>query len=303
MNISISPYILKSFKALNRTGLVQREGFLLRVSDEGYEAGYADCCPLAMFGDLIVSEQIQRLRSGHVTPLLERSLFFARIDGLAREKKQTLFSEASVRSHYTCVDINELTPDRMAELSANGFRTVKIKVAKDLISFQKMFLQVLGDCSKIRWRLDFNGTGGAEFLNMLPVESYNKIDLVEDPIPFNFEKWAELEEKTGIPLAADQFPQEYRRRVIKPARDSFVYNSGDIITNSMDHPVGQSFAFWYAQQNPTANETEHGLCTSHLFESDPFNLEIKTESCFFQPSDGYGVGFNDLLRKRDWVDL
>lgn len=311
MTIWYSPYELQPLTALNRHKKNRRHGFLIKVQTRSIEAGYADCHPILEFGDSSVEEQLKKLRAGKPSALSERSIALAKIDGRAREERKSLFSKTKVRSHYTCSDVQQLTPKNLEDWQERGFDTIKLKVGGN-ISMETQSVSKLSAQNQIRWRFDANSGKGETFLAGLNEDVFIRTDFIEDPMPFHAGKWAKLTALYSVPCAFDQpqgadFKSVYRGiRIIKPARDSRLARKRDVITNSMDHPVGQSFAFWIAQkavEKFKGQSHDHGLITSHLFKSNNFFNEIATNSPYFKSSAGYGIGFNDLLKRQKWISL
>jgi o-succinylbenzoate synthase len=316
-----SPYILFPRTALNKkTKSHSRPGFLLKLQTEDFEAGYADCHPWKIFGDEPLSTLLRRLKEGKFTALLERSLFFAQLDGHARAENRSLFDKKiKIRSHYTWSwPLEALSVSKLNKIREKKYSTIKLKMAGS-VNAQVRALQALplDVWKEFRWRLDFNGVGGEKLLSRMPKEFIECIDFVEDPEPYSLQRWKKIESQFAVSTAFDQpsmvvanrspYPNVYEGlRIIKPARQMWLARDGDVITNSMDHPVGQSFAFWQAQESVRQNKIGLGDCglkTSHLFKSNAFFQEIFSEGPYFKPSDGTGVGFDHLLKRKKWLPL
>ena len=316
LKIWISPYKLWPFQSLNRYSLNAREGFLIKIQTADLEAGYADCHPLREFGDKSVEECLLELRSGQIdTPLLKKSLYFAKKEGRAREEKRRLFSDIPIKSHYTCTDLNGLTSARLETCLRRGFTTVKVKIGKKPREEARQIHQLDWDIfSQFRWRFDANSKGGDLFLKNLRSEYLEFIDFIEDPTSFRKDEWEKLGKKYGVLCAFDR-PEGTTAsakdvsgiRVVKPARDMIRARARDVITNCMDHPLGQSMAFWTAQHAVarwTRQTTDYGLQTDHLFKRDSFFAQIHTLGPYFKASeDGYGAGFSTSLKRLKWQSL
>jgi O-succinylbenzoate synthase len=307
MKIWVAPYSL-------RASGTSRKGFLIKIKTKDFKEGYADCLPWKIFGDEPVASQIKRLREGNLNELLVRSLYYATLDGQARSRKMSLFEEGvEVRSHYISVDIAELNPKFLTSLSERGFESIKVKVGRNPVSEAKALSSLGAEFVELfKWRLDFNGAGGERFLSRASDEFLSRVEFVEDPGPFDLKKWRALEKKFSVAIALDQAPGADSAaayggvRIIKPARSARVPRARDVITNSMDHPVGQSFAYMEAQRfvvARSAQRTDHGLKTNHLSEATPYTRELYDESPFFTASEGYGVGFDKLLKAERWTAL
>lgn len=313
MKIWYAPYVLNPLSALNRFQTKERHGFLIKFQNKEIDAGYADCLPIAEFGDGSVEVLLKKLRAKKYTPLLKRSLHLAKVDGKARSEKKSLFSAQKIKSHYTCSDIQSLNSKKIDSLVERGFTTIKVKVGSNP-QIEAVILNKISAESrmKLRWRFDANCGAGDQFLKNLDENFRAQTDFIEDPLPFQLKRWTELSEKFDVQCAYDR-PIGSKKvtgfrgiRVLKPAREAVMPRKVDIITNSMDHPVGQSFALWAAQTAVSkfhGQTRDYGLQTAHLFKSNPFFEEIKTDTPYFRVSDGYGVGFNDLLERQEWLSV
>lgn len=307
-----SPYEIQPHTAFNRLSIKPQKGFLIRWQSDDFEEGYADCHPWSLFADDPVEIQLKKWRQGQPSPLLQQSLYWAHIDGVARSMKKSLFTEIKVKSHYTCVNLSELTPDFVEVLGARGFTTIKLKINDSLIHDLAPLQKISPLLSRFGLRLDFNGSGYEVFMSQLQTLNLTlNIHGVEDPASYDLQEWQRLESTFKLPIYYDQPPGVTGEtdvpfsRVIKPARECLEFKDKDIVTNSMDHPIGQSFAYFFAQQilENRPQVLDFGLQTSHLVQSQRFFQEIETSDCYFKPSWGWGVGFNDLLRKQEWIPL
>lgn len=305
MKLWCSPYEIVVKSHLNRSSQKKICGALLKIQTKDIEAGYADLCPLTLFGDADVQAHLESFLKAPL-PLLKKSLDIALKDGMARAQSKALFSEEKIRSHYTCVDWGELNPERLAELQAQGFQSIKLKAGRDSSKEANVFSQLVVSAPPISWRFDFNSNGGEELLSLLDKKLTRQIELIEDPIPYDETLWKELESKHQVSLARDMGVAggEPFRKVIKPARDVLAPQSNDLITNCMDHPLGQAYAFYQAQVHVSSlggeQPLDYGLCTAHLVETNKYFEAINGEGPFFDPPSGHGLGFDDLLSKEPW---
>jgi o-succinylbenzoate synthase len=314
MRIWYSPYELYPIKVLNRFQQTGRIGFLLKIQTKDIAAGYADCHPIAEFGDGNSKILLEKLRAKKWTPLLKRSIHLAEVDGKAREEQKSLFlSDVPIRSHFTCSDIADIHAENIVHWKEQGFLTVKLKVGRN-IDLETTVLNRLANSVRdsVRWRFDVNGGDGKKFLKLLRQDFSPQIDFLEDPMPFNAQEWQRWSAEHDVRFAFDHPIGASKRsifkgiRVLKPAREGIMPRKVDVITNSMDHPVGQSFAYWAAQtavKKFRGQTTDYGLQTNHLFKRNVFFDEIKPKGIFFSPSAGYGVGFNELLESVTWLTV
>lgn len=313
MKIWYAPYTLQPLSTLNRFRNNVRSGFLIKIQNKDISAGYADVHPIAEFGDGSVDLLLKKMKSKKLTPLLKRAIHLAKVDGKAREEKKSLFIKTPVKSHYTCTNVASIHQKLIADILERGFTTIKVKVGGDVLLEARAINKLPESIkSSLRWRFDANCGEGDTFLKNLDESFFSNIDFIEDPIPFKLKSWLAITNDYGVACAFDKpigtkKQNEFRGiRVLKPAREAIMPRKVDVITNSMDHPVGQSFAVWAAQtaiQKFQGQTRDYGLQTSHLFSSNPFFEEIKTDTAFFKVSDGYGIGFNELLEGQEWQSL
>lgn len=255
-------------------------GALLRV-----DGGYADVHPWPELGDAPLDEQLSALARGEFTPLTERSLWFARLDGEARRAGVSLFDGLTIpRSHWPGAD------------PPPGFDTVKLKYRGERLELP----------DGVRLRIDCNGVLDREqairFAGTLPKD---RIDFIEDPCPYEPAAWNAIRERTGLRLALDR---EVARDgvdvvVIKPAIQHVPDIDREIvITSYMDHPVGQFCAAYIAALRALP-ESRCGLMTHVLFEPDAFLERVQRKGDRLLAPAGTGLGFDDLLEMLPWREL
>ena len=77
-----------------------RQGFLLKVQGQDFATGYSDCFPWPEFGDPTGAQALKSLSQFldqgfhgdfQLSPLVQKSFYFAQRDGRARESKESLW--------------------------------------------------------------------------------------------------------------------------------------------------------------------------------------------------------------------
>lgn len=259
-----------------------REGALLRVGE-----GFADLHPWPELGDPTLDEQLAALQRGTTTPQIEASKKLARADGDARRRGVSLFDGLTIpASHWPGDDPPE------------GFDTAKVKGTERLPE-------------RIRLRIDFNASlDPAAYLSLVDRLPRERIDFVEDPVPWDPDLWEQLRASGRIRLALDLAgPAEAAQAggvdvlVHKPAVQSrFPSFDGEVVVTSyMDHPVGQFGAAWVAASHRVSARC--GLFTHVLFEPDPFIERVRADGMRLEAPGGTGAGFDDLLEAIPWKAL
>ena len=171
---------------------------------------------------------------------------------------------------------------------------------------------------ELKLRVDFNGSLEpaifAKFIEFMPLKVYRALDLIEDPMPYNANVWADFRRRWGVRLALDKgwstATTGFDAVVIKPARRDWRIvhdrhpSSPMVITSAMDHALGQVYAAYEAALVPPALLSRCGLCTHHLFERDPFFACLDVSDGMLQVDrSGTGLGFDDLLQSLLWTPL
>jgi len=316
--VAIFPYELKFSDAVNAlTSNSSLQGFLLCVEFVDFGVGYADCLPWPQRGDDNVDQQIQRLKKNNLSSLLEQSLAWARKDAEARSQKQSLLQSGP--APHTHLNIG-LPPN---SFSGNGIDAakLKIKMGRNLSQETKWLIQKAKTWKSPNNTLDFSSV--SKWWNSLDPKLQDMTEFIEDPCPFKPEHWKSLQHQ-GCPLALDHLPQAFDLNsfedfdafdvlIYKPARQKrqwalkAIHNNKDVVvTNSMDHPVGQSFAIYEASQLQTfysKNVKDGGLWTRPLFQDNAFSKRLQLHHGQVFGDLQHGIGFGDLLKKLSWQRL
>ncbi len=291
----------------------QTVGFLIKIQSKEFRAGYADCRPWPVFNDASVVDHVELLKNRKLNALLKRSVFFAHLDGVAREEKRSLWPEnVRLRSHFTVFDLQQLKDEELLQsVLQQGYRTLKLKVGRDLQKEIPVCLW-LAEKNWFRVRLDFNGLDAEPFLKQMSSLFLSQVDFIEDPGAFDVSRWRTLESQYGIQTALDQVAHTKNAqtqsfsKIIKPARENNLARSQDVITNSLDHPVGQAFAALQAQKSVERlgrQTRDYGLQSAHLFLPNAYFKQMSTKTSHFQSIPGTGIGFDDLLEREQWTLL
>ncbi len=305
MALEIFRYTLRSRSRLNAaSSRVGHNGVLIRVNGGGHGCIH----PWPELGDDPLPVQLEKLKSGDSTPLIEQALECAAIDEAARKQLCNLIAEyPPPLSHWTAS--TEAGVDDPTAIRAQGFDTVKLKGHGKELEILKGEVRCWQEAG-FRIRIDFNETGDVGGIAKLWAELDDRsvIDFLEDPIPWDIDTWRELK-SGGIPLAADRGLDISGKAeladvlIVKPALHSpehYQPAAGQylIVTSYMDHPVGQMFAAYTAGALKLSGRC--GLLTHHLFEPNSFNEQITTAGPTLNPPPGYGLGFDDLLAGLPW---
>jgi o-succinylbenzoate synthase len=325
VKIWASRYALKSRASLGGHALSQeRHGALLKIEERGL-VGYADLHPWTELGDESLDQQLKLLSENQTTALSVRSLMLARMDLDARARSVSAFSGLMIpNSHYLATDLRSLSTEELTEAWADGFRTIKLKLGRNLGSEIEKLHVLEKALSAFRLRFDFNSLLNAKsfsaFIECLPPALVETIELVEDPIPWNSLEWAQVQEQTGVAFALDRVSAEelstvgesqtsFRWMVVKPAVQepkrmaalAAKLGAKVFVTSYLDHPVGQSGAALEAARLGVFETC--GLVSSRAFVTGEFSERLIWMGPEFIPAEGTGIGFDDLLEKQDWLAL
>ena len=341
MKIRTHHYTLQPGPDPWRAARAPRQGALLEVTFDEGTTGYADLHPWAEFGHAPLCDHLASLTTDEPTHLANLALRHARTDAAARRAGVSLFDGLpEVPSHALFTDWTMAPRAAFEQCVAEGYRTAKLKIGRDL-EREAEALNQLADLP-LRWRLDANAsltTGGGDtaatscsaavpggesievLVTKLLPNIRNNIEFLEEPFPYDADRWIALSEREKIPLALDwELPSSpppwpgAQILVIKPAsQDAFplalaAAHAGMelVVTHSMDHPLGQSVALWTAmrlRQRHGDLVLEGGLQAAGLYSADQFSEQIRTRGPQTIPPPGTGFGFDDLLEKLPWKTL
>ena len=265
------------------------DGALLRVWFGESLFGLSELMPWTNLGDPSLETLLGDLRAGRFeSRLIGRALEMARVEAVAREKQESLFS-APVANHFLVVGPGPLAPGDWLDIRRRGFSAVKIKISNvaELASTLAMAPSWIGN---LRLRLDMNAKAGAEdlllALDRLPVLVRDRIEFIEDPIPFDGATWGALSRRSGIRLMLDREGADLKlSEKIECFKSGvlggFIHKPGwtaddealalakagapVVVTSLLGHPIGQLHAARVANQlmPSLGSDAVHG-CFSHI---------------------------------------
>jgi len=315
------PYTLYSRGALNAVSHRHEFHGALILMNEGVGCLH----PWPEFGDATVVEQLDVLRSGGTSKVIERALHMATVDGEARRKGVSLFAGLEVPpSHYSW-DKNQPIAPQIHRIKEEGWGALKGKGSRDVADVWHWLDHLdewLGDAD-VKVRVDFNScleAGDFEgLMHGFSKKALARLDFIEDPFAYDPEEWMDMQERHGVRLALDKAVRGARHgfdvAVLKPARREWRDIVAGILpqevklmmTSAMDHAIGQSFAAYEAAlawKEMGDRITLCGLCTEHLFANDVFFERISSRGGRLAVDrSGTGLGFDEPLRKLAWLRL
>jgi o-succinylbenzoate synthase len=317
--IYVHEYLLRSGVALNSASHRRVfPGALIRVG-----AGYGCIHPWTEFGDAPLEEQLRLLAQGGTTAVTEMALRCAEIDGAARESGVSLFDGLEIpRSHYSW-SFAQPTEPQIQRVVTEGWAALKAKGYANYGETRRFLEQCarVGEKSGLKLRVDFNGclepAGFSQFIEFMPLRTYQQLDLIEDPFPYDAQAWQQAQQRWGVKLALDKGWRDgtegFSAVVVKPARRDWRTVAARhpqhplMLTSAMDHAVGQMFAAYEAaraRQELGERVGLCGLCTQHLFEPDGFFERVQSPGGWLQADrSGGGLGFGEVLEGLPWWRL
>ena len=286
--IFYSPYVLKRRSLANsQARSLFHEGVLIKVVDADLNFGVADLCPWPELGDQTWQQELATRG-----PLFQRTLELAHKDLQARKNKMSVQLPAVFKNHQTW------TVGSAQQLM--DATIVKIKGTRDL----DILSQQIQSLSAQKIRIDFNFCLSFDefkkWIDQLSENELKKIDVIEDPFPFQADQWSQFQNKVKLVLDFNQNQSVWSYNVCKPTRQS-VSTHFEYMTSSMDHPVGLAHGLWIASEYP---HQTHGFLTLDMYETTPFHsaFQQSADSISFK-SDGYGIGFDQQIDQLNWIPL
>ncbi len=318
----------------SKVALTPRSGTLLRFEFDELCAGYADCFPWPELGDLELNLQLKHLRNGILTPLTQRSVYFARIDAEARSRGVSLFDGLEIPpSHALVTDFTSLSSEFIRRAAETGFRILKIKAGRNPKDEATTLLHLAASGvlahSQIKLRLDFNSALNLrsfnDFLDAMG-SALEYLDFIEDPIPFDALLWTTLQRTWRIRLALDRISESELGNippgcvsvlVIKPAiqnvtpmvQEARRLQTSILFTSYLDHPLGQLCAAWTAAktQKDLAGSAgpaieSAGLLSQCAYVDHAATAFIGQSGSTMIPPTGAGFGMGEWLENLDWQE-
>lgn len=312
------PYTLYSRGSLNAVSRRRDfHGALIKVDDVGIGCLH----PWPEFGDPPIEEQLDILREGGTTKVIERALHMAAVDGEARRRGVSLFANLEVPMCHYSWDQNQPSPPQIQRVIAEGWQAIKTKGwgnVGEVLRWMDSFASK-DTTGSIRLRVDFNSClepyQFRNFMEWMSPRVRDRLDYVEDPFPYDAVPWAEMQAQYGVRLALDKqlrgAVEGFDIAVLKPGRREWRDLVSDlpedtrvVMTSAMDHAIGQSFAAYEAAMGWQVLGDRLdlcGLCTEHLFAQDDFFGRIRSKGGRLEVDrEGTGLGFDAVLKKLKW---
>lgn len=325
-------YTLHSRGSLNAVSQ-RREfhGALIKVND-----GIGCLHPWPEFGDAPVNEQLNLLRDGGTSKVIERALHMATVDGEARRLGVSLFEGLEIPPCHYSWDSHQDAETQMQRVIEEGWQAVKTKGwgnVSEVLPYLDAFcsstfqcrdlpLNSTLECRATKLRIDFNSclteTQFVEFLTGMSDPVRSILDFVEDPFPYDAQRWGHVQEHNDVRLALDKqlrgANSGFDVAVLKPGRREWREMVAGlpspvriVMTSAMDHAIGQSFAAYEAAMAWRELGDRMDLCglaTNHLFAQDAFFERLSAYGGKLEVDrSGTGLGFDDVLQKLPWVKL
>ena len=192
-----SPSHLKFKQPPNaKTPSVLHEGALLKFEFEDQKVGYSSLFVWESLGDKSLQEHLRSLFEKSPTTHAQQAIHAARAFA-----ENELIASSPLKNHFLVISLN-ITKKEIQEAVNAGFEKVKLKIGKN-IEGEAAWLRNMSELfPKLRWRLDANASLNFEEFGSFWREIsflHGRIDFVEDPCPFDFEKWKSLSKQ--VPLA------------------------------------------------------------------------------------------------------
>lgn len=312
------PYTLYSRGSLNAVSRRRDfHGALIRVDGTGVGCLH----PWPEFGDPPIEEQLQILRDGGTTKVIERGLQMARVDGEARQRGVSLFAGLEIPPCHYSWDQNQPSPPQIQRVMEEGWQAIKTKGwgnVGEVLRWMDSFA-AKDRTDRIRLRVDFNSClepyQFRNFMEWMSPRVRERLDYVEDPFPYDAGQWAAVQATLHVRLALDKqlrgASEGFDVAVLKPGRrewrdlvEELPAHARVVMTSAMDHAIGQSFAAYEAAlawQVLGERLDLCGLCTEHLFAQDAFFARMTSKGGRLSVDrSGTGLGFDDVLKKLPW---
>lgn len=326
--IWVAPYELKPRDPSLGLSVGVRLGSLLRAEFEDGKIGYADLHPWPELGDLSLAEQLRLLQGPEAgwSQLARQSLFFAEKDAEARARGVSLFegvAPGDLPENHFLVSLSDLGFSRIEQALQEGFRVFKLKVGgaprEEVQALVRLADRLPSDA---KLRLDFNARVSAPVLDAfleLVASLLDRVDFLEDPLPWNPNEWMELKRQWGLRMALDRAAEAKQIPfkligsavdflVIKPATQEapvgeIISEYPLVVTSYLDHPLGQVSAAVFAARLKMDRPGKLGVCgllSQGAYEVNRYSERLQVSGTRLLPPEGLGLGFDELLERENW---
>ena len=305
MKLYIRPYHL-NFKNKKKP----LHGALLLFEFSSGAKGYSDFLPHPhLTKEKSLKEQLEDVKKGKESLRFQLAKKTAQRDALGREKKINLFFGLKVpESHFLIEDLNHFTFQDMDKIQLFNYKTVKLKVSKDLKNLNHL-KELQKKNPHLKWRLDGNGhlkkSRWFEFKKKFHFLWHN-LEFIEDPFlqPETFNQKETLFAEDWIPNSKSSI------RIVKPTRDPLSSLQSEVaasrwkhivFTHNQDSLLGQAIAAYWAAQFYKVQPRFYcsGAFKCFSFKEARWTAPLK-ETPHFECPSGFGLGFGNLLEKENW---
>lgn len=306
-----------------------RASLLLRLRFDDGLVGHAGLFAWPSLGDPPLRTVAFSLRDGEPHALAARAIETARADGEARAAGRSCFEGLEVpRSHALLTSLDATGLRRAPGLLEAGFDTLKIKIGRDPEEEARYLAALVEAHPSLGLRLDANGRFEAEGFDRwwagLAAPTRAAVELVEDPCPFDPERWSNLSAPLAWDRGCEALPErhdelvraglELSAIVVKPALQAAdpladlaaKLGIGVVVTSYLGPALEAAAAAWTAgrllRAHPDTIRT-CGLCSHTAYEPDAWSSELAVKDARLVPPSGTGLGFDGLLATTKWREL
>jgi len=305
-----------------------RQGCLIKVQWSSKLYGYSDLFPWPELGDFDIETQMLAFKNGKISALVENSIYYAKLDAIARRDNLSLTKEApKIKNHFLVAEPESLLSEKVDELKALSFSSLKLKFGADHKIATEVVKRLLRQNPWLMLRLDFNSKldfqSFHKFATSLLPQERARIEYVEDPIPWDLAAWKEASE--FLPLALDIEASKidfqnletipFKVFVIKPLKldihtaEVFLEKNPQlqiVVTSNLGHAVDTAHSFAQAvalKKKWPQRVLDCGLLGGEVYQPNVFSQNLQIQGPYLLPLRGIGIGFNAELANINWTPI
>jgi O-succinylbenzoate synthase len=188
--------------------------------------------------------------------------------------------------------LDDEPPEKALDFEKSGYKSVKLKMGRDLNHDIQKLESILNLTEKIKFRLDFNGQGKMEDFEVLfkriPLD---RVEYIEDPVPKDL--LPVFASKFEFPVAIDtdvNFTRDKFLAVIKPTHVGMDFpchlatqGRKFIVSSSFESNLGL-YNLGLAVKKWNLETVVHGLDTSRFFQQNILSLYVDQGALLLPPS-------------------
>lgn len=300
------------------------KGALLKIEWPHRSVGYSDLCPNPDIFEGTLEENLEHLKKGRMSSLLEQAIWLANNDARHREKNLSSFEgQKRIKNAFPIYGPNDPNIHELNLIKSSGFSTIHLQVGRNPQAEYDIFHRITQQYSMMV-RLDFKNSISSHAFELLlsKMDPREKayIECAIDPGPYNLNTWQQF--AISCPIAIRNHfdkvdwnnPVPFRIMMVDPYRvdvekaiEQAKNHAQKVIVHIQNyHAVAVSQGLHMASL--IKSELNHLMLDADCYKMRPIGIDnfyqnLKFRGPFLDLTLGKGIGFDVLLARLNWQRL